>query len=75
MGKTLTFLEKQLQSEYKQDAEDCLRIYNALKEKTGRVWESDWNPLVSTRFEGWYPNSVRLYRPTSIGYVFLKGLN
>ena len=32
MSKTLKYLEKQLKTEHKQDAEDCLLIYNKLKE-------------------------------------------
>ncbi len=75
MGKLLDRLEKQLETEYKQDAEDCIKIYNKIKEiHNGHVWQSDWSPLVSTRFEGSYPNSKRIFKPTSVGYIFLKGL-
>lgn len=73
MGKVLNYLGKQLTTEYKKDAEDCLKIYNHLKETTGYVWESEWSPLVSTIFEG-FPSDKRRYKPTSIGYTFLKGL-
>ena len=74
MGKLRNNLEKQLKTEYKQDAEDCIKIYDVLKERTGHVWESDWNPLTTIRFEGTYPNTKRIYKPSSIGYTFLKGL-
>ena len=75
MGKLLDRLEKQLETEYKQDAEDCIKIYNKIKEiHNGHVWQSDWSPLVSTKFEGSYPNSKRIFKPTSVGYIFLKGL-
>jgi hypothetical protein len=75
MGKLLSRLEKQLKTEYKQDAEDCLKIYNKLKEiHDGHIWESDWNPLVSTRFIGSYPNYESRFKPTVIGNLFLKGL-
>ena len=75
MGKLLDRLEKQLETEYKQDAEDCIKIYNKIKEiHNGHVWQSDWSPLVSTRFEGSYPNSKRIFKPTSTGYIFLKGI-
>jgi hypothetical protein len=75
MGKLLNSLNKQLKSEHKSDAEDCLKIYNYLKETNdGRVWESQWNNLVSTDFEGTYPNSIRISKPNQIGRIFLKGL-
>lgn len=73
MGKLLVRLEKQLKTEYKQDAEDCIKIYNKLKDMTGSVWQSDWNPLVTTIFKG-FPSDERRFKPTSIGYIFLKGL-
>lgn len=75
MGKLLDSLNRQLKTEHKNDAEDCLKIYNYLKETTGHVWESDWEPLASVRFEGTYPNYKRIYKPTSIGEIFLKGYN
>lgn len=74
MGKLLISLEKQLKTEHKQDAEDCLKIYNHLLETTDRVWESQWNSLVSTDFKGNYPNSIRVSKPSNIGKTFLKGL-
>lgn len=75
MGKLLISLEKQLKTEHKEDAEDCLKIYNYLKEtNNGRVWESQWNNLVSTNWKGIYPNSIRISKPSSVGRMFLKGL-
>ena len=74
MGKLLNSLNKQLKTEHKQNAEDCLKIYNHLKDTTDRVWESQWNNLVSTNFEGRYPNSIRVSKPNNIGKTFLKGL-
>lgn len=73
MGKLRDRLEKQLETEYKKDAEDCIKIYNQLKESTGHVWDSEWNPLVRTIFED-FPSDKRRYQPTAIGYIFLKGL-
>lgn len=75
MGKLFDNLQRQLKTEYKQDAENCLKIYNHLKETTGHIWESDWNPLVNTKFIGKYPNYQRRYTPTNIGNIFLNGLN
>lgn len=74
MGKLLVKLKEQLKSECKQDAEDCLKIYDKLKESTGHVWESDWRPLVTTIFKS-FSSDKRRFKPTPIGYIFLKGLN
>lgn len=76
MGKLYDRLQKQLKSEeYKKDAEDCLKIYEKLKEmNNGKVWESSWNPLTTVKFVGTYTNSERIYKPSQEGYVFLKGI-
>lgn len=76
MGKLYDRLQKQLKSEeYKKDAEDCLKIYEKIKEmNNGKVWESSWNPLTTVKFVGTYPNSERIYKPSQEGYVFLKGI-
>lgn len=75
MGKLYDRLQKQLKSEeYKKDAEDCLNIYEKLKEmNNGKVWESQWRPLVDTIFKG-FPSDERRFKPTKMGYVFLKGV-
>lgn len=70
-------LQKQLQIEkYKKDAEDCIKIYEKLKElNNGSVWSSQWQSL--TTISGWIgerPISVGAYKPSEIGYVFLKGI-
>lgn len=68
-------LQRQLKTEYKQDAEDCIKIYNKLKEMhDGHVWESNWMPLVNTVFIGGYPAYERRFKPTAVGYFFLKGI-
>ena len=76
MGKLYDRLQKQLKiEEYKQDAEDCLKIYEKLKEmNNGSVWESSWSPLTTVKFVGTYHNSERIYKPSQEGYVFLKGI-
>jgi len=73
MGKIHDRLQKQLKTEYKQDAEDCLKIYNKLKDTTDHIWESDWRPLVNTIFKG-FPSDERRFKPTPLGYIFLKGI-
>lgn len=77
MGKLIEILKKQLKDpENKKDAEDCIKIYNWLKntDKEGKVWDSRWTPLVSIRWEGTYLNSKRIYKPNITGYTLLKGI-
>lgn len=77
MGKLYDHLQKQLKSEeYKKDAEDCLKIYEKLKEmNNGSVWDSDWRQL--TTIGGWigdkYPKTM-VYKPSKLGYELLKGI-
>lgn len=74
MGKLYDRLQEQLQSdEYKKEAEDCLKIYEKLKEiDDGKVWESSFYVLVYVTYIMTYPR-IKVYRPTKIGYLFLKG--
>lgn len=77
MGKLMGDLQKQLKHpKYNQAAEDCIEIYNWLKDTdpNGRIWESNWTPLVSVKWLGVYPNSTRIYAPSAIGYMLLKGI-
>jgi hypothetical protein len=77
MGKLYDRLQKQLKSEeYKKDAEDCLKIYDKLKEmNNGSVWDSDWRQLIT--IGGWigdkYPKTM-VYKPSKLGYELLKGI-
>jgi hypothetical protein len=74
MGKLLTRLEHQLTTEHKKDAEDCIEIYNKLKEMgDGKVWESNWRPLTDVTFKG-FPSDKTTYKPNTKGYIFLKGI-
>lgn len=77
MGKLMNYLQKQLKSEdekLKKDAEDCIKIYEKLKEMSdGRVWSSQWQQLANPKFKG-FPSDDRTYSPTEMGYVFLKGI-
>lgn len=75
MGKLFDRLEKQLNTEYKEDAENCIKIYHKLMQiDNNQVWESKWRLLVDTIFKG-YPSDERRFKPTKIGYVFIDGLN
>lgn len=76
MGKLYNRLQNQLKlEEYKKDAEDCLKIYEKLKElNDGRVCESTWYALTTVKFEGEYPNIERIYKPSQEGYSFLNGI-
>ena len=73
----MDYLQKQLKSEdakLKKDAEDCLKIYEKLKEmNNGSVWSLQWQQLATPKFKG-FPSDDRTYSPTPMGYVFLKGI-
>ena len=67
MGKLYNRLQAQLKTEYKQDAEDCIKIYNKLKDISGgQVWSSNWNVLVHTTFKG-FSSSESRFKPTDCG--------
>lgn len=76
MGKLYRGLENQLKNEdYRIDAENCIKIYNKLKElNNGSVWDSEIEILLDIKFIGNYPNTKRIYKLSKIGYVFLKGI-
>lgn len=80
MGNIQDSLQKQLKTEYSKEAEDCIKIYNALKaisrKKYGEehVWASDWNVLTTTMLVGNFPNIKKMHKPSHIGRVFLKGI-
>ncbi len=76
MGKLHDNLQKQLKTKYRKEAEDCIKIYNKLKEISGgSVWSSDWNVLVRVIFIGTYPNSKPIYIPKTIGKIILKEIS
>ena len=76
MGKLMTRLEQQLNTEHKQEAQDYIKIYNYLKkqDKDGCVWSSKWDSLTEVTFKG-YPSDARWYKPNHIGYLVLKSFN
>lgn len=73
-SKTLKHLEKQLNTDLKNEALDCIKIYESLLSLTNQVSSNTWNMLVNVRFKG-YPSDERTFKPSVIGEVFLKGLN
>jgi len=73
MGKLIENLQKQLNTEYRDDANECIQIYDPLNEITGHVWDTNWRVLVSVIYKG-YPSNEKRYKPTKIGYIFLNGL-
>lgn len=73
MGKLLDSLNRQLKTENSKNAEKCIQIYNALMEINGNVWSSDWQVLTKSGYQGF--NKDRIYFPSKVGEVFLKGLN
>lgn len=74
MGKLMGRLKKQLKTEYKSDAKDCIKIYDALHKETGHVWDTEWRVLVTTIYKG-FPSDERRFEPTKIGRIFLKGID
>lgn len=72
MGKLIDNLTAQLGNpDTREDALQCIDIYNTLKSiSNGKVWESDWRTLVNVR----WVEDERIYRPTEIGRIFLKGI-
>lgn len=74
MGKVLNGLKEQLKTDYKKDAEDCIKIYNKLKEIDGHVWGTDWGSLTKVKIAEKYPYERR-HKPTQVGYIFLNGIN
>lgn len=74
MGSTFDRLRKQLKTDLKQEAQDCIKIYNCLKElNDGKVWSDHWRVFVTVTFDK-YPSCERMYKPSKIGRVFLKGI-
>jgi hypothetical protein len=75
MGKLMDRLQKQLKTERKQEAEDCIQLYEYLKQiDDGNVWGSKWETLVDTTFEE-FPSSERWCKPNDLGRLVLIGLN
>lgn len=68
-------LQEQLKTEeYRKDAEDCIKIYNKLKEiGEGKVWISCWNALTMPILDKSLP--VLGYQPNSVGEIFLKEID
>lgn len=61
-------------NKYSEDAKKCLKIYNKLLELEGCVWNSQWRILVTVQRIGKHLNSVKIYKPTKIGEIFLNGI-
>lgn len=68
-------LVKQLETDYSKNARDCLKIYEALEElNDGRIPSDQWMVLTNVRHLKSYSGFTRVYLPSKIGYIFLKGL-
>lgn len=76
MSKLYDALQEQLKTKYKKEAEDCIKIYNKVREISGgSVWSSDWRVLVRTISIGTWPNAKPIHKPNAIGEIFLKGIS
>lgn len=73
MSRIYDYLQKQLKSEeHRKDAEDCLKIYEKLKDiSKGCAIHNHWRQLVDTHY-GRFGSRERTYKPTKIGRMFLK---
>ena len=75
MGKLSDNLNRQLTTEFKEEAKACIKIYDKLKElNEGSVWSSQWNILTDVKFIGQIGKSTRIYRPSKVGEIFINGL-
>lgn len=73
MSRILLKLNKQLETDYKKEAEDSLNIFNKLKElNINSVWSNEFYTLVCV----FYPigSNIGMYKPSKIGEIFLKGI-
>ena len=74
MSKLMERLQRQLKTDKKQEAKDCLKLYEYLYERDkGHVWSRTWDCLTEVTFKG-FPSDERWYKPNDIGYLVLKGL-
>jgi hypothetical protein len=68
-------LLKQLETDYSEDARNCLKIYEAIKElNEGSIPSDQWMVLSRVQYLGTHIDPMRVYSPSKIDYVFLKGL-
>jgi len=75
MGKLMDTLQFQLKTEHKEDAKECIQLYNYLFEcYGGEVWFPPWESLTIVKFEG-YPSNKKYYRLNHLGKLVLKGLS
>lgn len=68
-------LLQQLETDYSEDARNCLKIYETIKKLNGGSIPSDqWMVLSRVQHLGTHIDPMRVYSPSEIGYIFLKGL-
>ncbi len=73
MGNVRDSLQKQLETEYRKEAEDCIKIYDKLKEiSKSYIWRSHWDALTEVIT---FISNIPVYKPSPIGEVFLKGID
>ena len=70
MKNLLRTLEDQLSSKYQNEAEECIELFNWLKEIDGFVWNRRWKNLVST-FNDY---GTKRYYLNIVGETLLKGI-
>jgi len=73
MGKLMNRLQQQLKTDKKEDAKECIAVYNHMVRHTGHLWSSEWEKLVIPKFKG-FPSNDRTYSLSHIGKMYLKGM-
>ena len=68
--KVRDLLAQQLETEFSEDAKECIAVYDKLVEIEGRVWQSKWLCLTNVVIV----NKKAYYRLSKIGKYFLKGI-
>ena len=76
MEQFMNILQEQLENpKYKQDAEDCIEVYNWLSATdNGCVMQRKWYPLIDIVFKGVYPNKEKICKLNLTGSTLLKGI-
>ena len=77
MAKLLDEIKKKMSNDkFKDDASKVLKIYNGLKNlDDGHIWSSKWRVLVSTTWRKIGDKCEKVYSPTTVGEIFIKGLS
>lgn len=75
MTKIMSMLQEQHEiPEYRKETEDCIKIYNWIKEIDSKSYRSKFSIFIETKLIGEFPKIKILYIPNKIGQTLLKGI-